>query len=272
MFLSSNSFYVLCLFREVVKPLFLLVNVVLLAHLLPLYFFYHRLPLPNSVSIIHCIVQIIARPSLSLGQDAACDKFYNRLMHPLSSINTSLAVAKLLVSPRIQTTGVKGSGYQVHRIPLLLPLFLARPAGAGPRQLSAHALALSPAAPRNARARPCSLTRGTTAIPGQPAQAPARPGPPPPARGTVRRPAPRCRGRPRALWCGQEAMAQGVLWRGFPSPCARPAARRRGLLAQWRGHLVRGALRAAVPSPCSPMAAARWFFVRVCVRERWRRC
>jgi hypothetical protein len=180
MFLSSNSFYVLCLFREVVKPLFLIVNVVLLAHLLPLYFFYHRLPLPNSVSVIHCIVQIIARPSLSLGQDAACDKFYNRLPHPLSSINTSLAVAKLLISPQIQTTGVKGSGYQVHRIPLLLPLFLARPAGAGPRQLSAHALALSPAAPRNARARPCSLTRGTTAIPGQPAQAPARPGPPPP--------------------------------------------------------------------------------------------
>jgi hypothetical protein len=182
MFLSSNSFYVLCLFREVVKPLFLLVNVVLLAHLLPLYFFYHRLPLPNSVSIIHCIVQIIARPSLSLGQDAACDKFYNRLMHPLSSINTSLAVAKLLVSPRIQTTGVKGSGYQVHRIPLLLPLFLARPAGAGPRQLSAHALALSPTAPRNARARPCSLTRGATAIPGQPAPAPARAGAPPPPR------------------------------------------------------------------------------------------
>ena len=93
MFLSSNSFYFLCLFREVVKPHFLLVNVVLLAHLLPLYFVYHRLPLRNSVSVIHCIVQLVARPSLSLGQDAICDKFCNRLPHPLFSINTFLADA-----------------------------------------------------------------------------------------------------------------------------------------------------------------------------------
>jgi hypothetical protein len=134
-------------------------NVVLLAHLLPLYFIYHRLPLPNSVSAIHCIVQLVARPSLLLGQDATCDKFYNRLPHPLSSINTSIAVAKLLVSLRIQITGVKGSGYQVRKIPLLLSLFLARPADAEPRQLSAHALASSPTAPRSARARPCSLAR-----------------------------------------------------------------------------------------------------------------
>jgi hypothetical protein len=52
MFLSSNSFYVLCHFREVIKPLFLLANVVLLAHLLPLYFIYHRLPcLPMSTRV-----------------------------------------------------------------------------------------------------------------------------------------------------------------------------------------------------------------------------
>jgi hypothetical protein len=68
MFLSSNSFYVLCLFREVVKPLFLLMNVVLLADLLPLYFIYHRLPLPNSVSVIHCIVQLVARPGHGMRQ------------------------------------------------------------------------------------------------------------------------------------------------------------------------------------------------------------
>jgi hypothetical protein len=98
-FLSSNSFYVLCHFREVVKPHFLLVNVVLLAHLLPFYFIYHRLPLPNSVSVDYCIVQLVARPSLSLGQDATCDKFYNRLPHPLFSINTALAVAKPPVFP-----------------------------------------------------------------------------------------------------------------------------------------------------------------------------
>jgi hypothetical protein len=40
---------------------------VLLAHLLPLYFIYHRLPLPNSVSIVYCIVQLVAQPLLWLG-------------------------------------------------------------------------------------------------------------------------------------------------------------------------------------------------------------
>jgi hypothetical protein len=71
----------------------------LLAHLLPLYFIYHRLPLPNSVFVIYCIVQLIARSSLWLGQDATCDKFYNRLPHSLFSINTALVVAKPPVFP-----------------------------------------------------------------------------------------------------------------------------------------------------------------------------
>jgi hypothetical protein len=61
MFLSSNSFYVLCLFREVVKPLFLLMNIVLLADLLPLYFIYHRLPLPNSISLCHTLYRATRR-------------------------------------------------------------------------------------------------------------------------------------------------------------------------------------------------------------------
>jgi hypothetical protein len=47
MFLSSNLFYVLCHFREVVKLHFLLVNVVLLTHLLPLYFIYIAYPCLN---------------------------------------------------------------------------------------------------------------------------------------------------------------------------------------------------------------------------------
>jgi hypothetical protein len=121
MFLSSNSFYVLCHFREVVKPHFLLMNVVLLAHLLPLYFIYHRLPLPNSVSIVYCIVQLIAWPSLSLGQDMTCDKFYNRLPHPLFSINTALAVAKPPVFPQIQITGVKDNGTRYAQDPTSSP-------------------------------------------------------------------------------------------------------------------------------------------------------
>jgi hypothetical protein len=74
----------------------------LLAHLLPLYFIYHRLPLPNSVSVVYCIVQLIARSSLWLGQDATCDKFYNRLPHPLFSTNTTLAIAKPPDFPQIQ--------------------------------------------------------------------------------------------------------------------------------------------------------------------------
>jgi hypothetical protein len=74
----------------------------LLAHLLPLYFIYHRLPLPNSVSVVYCIVQLIARSSLWLGQDATCDKFYNRIPHPLFSTNTALAVAKPPDFPQIQ--------------------------------------------------------------------------------------------------------------------------------------------------------------------------
>jgi hypothetical protein len=74
----------------------------LLAHLSPLYFFYHRLPLPNSVFVVYCIVQLIARSSLWLGQDATCDKFYNRLPHSLFSINTALVVAKPPIFPQIQ--------------------------------------------------------------------------------------------------------------------------------------------------------------------------
>jgi hypothetical protein len=71
----------------------------LLAQLLPLYFIYHRLPLLNSVFVVYCIVQLIARSSLWLGQDATCDKFYNCLPHSLFSINTTLVVAKPHVFP-----------------------------------------------------------------------------------------------------------------------------------------------------------------------------
>jgi hypothetical protein len=111
MFLSSNSFYVLCLFREVVKPHFLLVNVVLLAHLLPLYFVYHRLPLRNSVSVIHCIVQLVARPSLF----ARPGRDMRQILQP--SFASSLFYKYILSrhkAPRLalkQITGVKGSGY-----------------------------------------------------------------------------------------------------------------------------------------------------------------
>jgi hypothetical protein len=77
--LSSNSLYVLCHFREVVKPHFLLVNVVMLAQLLPLYFIYHRLPMSNSVLVIHCFAQLVAQQSPLFDPNMICDKFCSRL-------------------------------------------------------------------------------------------------------------------------------------------------------------------------------------------------
>jgi hypothetical protein len=105
----------------------------------------------------------------SLGQDATCDKFYNRLSHPLSSINTSLAVTKLLVSPwnrsqawRAAVTRYVGS--------LSLSLFSSRDQSAQSR----GSLARTPwPRPRQPRAEPVHAPVASRTARSAPASSPA---------------------------------------------------------------------------------------------------